>query len=174
MSGFVWSEKEVRYLKENWPCKLETRSKQSCQIKAIRLGLTKKYDTTKDKSETKFCMCGCGTQIKRWQINCVERFYAYGHQPRSKPTSFIEYRRAAWSGSNNPVKKFSQVRPGKRAYPRSYEKVRTELLASTPQCVVCVKNRPTNIHHKDGDTYNNVIINLMPVCRSCHTKIHMI
>lgn len=38
-------------------------------------------------------------------------------------------------------------------------------------CRKCGK-RVQEIHHKDGDSYNNKEKNLIPLCRKCHVKTH--
>lgn len=45
-------------------------------------------------------------------------------------------------------------------------------LFPAPDCVCpqCNERPATDIHHKDGDTYNNVIENISYLCRSCHLK----
>lgn len=40
------------------------------------------------------------------------------------------------------------------------------------ECVVCGRDRKFCIHHIDGDRQNNDLDNLIPVCWSCHGKIH--
>ncbi len=39
------------------------------------------------------------------------------------------------------------------------------------QCVVCGK-KTIIIHHKNKNKKDNRLKNLMPICRSCHNKIH--
>ena len=130
----------------------------------------------KDKSETKECLCGCGTMILRWQQNLKERFYVYHHQPKTKPESYKEFHRQAWLGKNNPMWKggitVKSRNLGRRTYPRIYEKIRKKILETNPLCEICSK-LAVNIHHKDEDTYNNKLNNLQKLCRSCHTKAHL-
>lgn len=46
------------------------------------------------------------------------------------------------------------------------------------QCLLCPEDDPTTgwenivVHHVDGDRSNNDLDNLIPVCYSCHSKIH--
>lgn len=40
------------------------------------------------------------------------------------------------------------------------------------QCEICGSPSDIIAHHIDGDRTNNAIENLVPVCRSCHGKIH--
>jgi hypothetical protein len=40
-------------------------------------------------------------------------------------------------------------------------------------CYFC-NQKATNIHHLDTNRENNNINNLVPLCRACHTKIHLI
>jgi hypothetical protein len=39
-------------------------------------------------------------------------------------------------------------------------------------CALCHYTTNIEIHHKNGDRYDNRLENLMPVCRSCHRLIH--
>jgi hypothetical protein len=39
-------------------------------------------------------------------------------------------------------------------------------------CWICETDRDVVVHHIDGDKTNNKLSNLIPVCNSCHTKIH--
>jgi len=40
------------------------------------------------------------------------------------------------------------------------------------KCRICNATESVVIHHIDGDHANSSIENLLPVCRSCHMKIH--
>ena len=40
------------------------------------------------------------------------------------------------------------------------------------KCEICGNGEKIEVHHIDGDRYNNVIENLIPVCHECHNKIH--
>jgi 5-methylcytosine-specific restriction endonuclease McrA len=39
-------------------------------------------------------------------------------------------------------------------------------------CNVCGSTGKLSVHHIDGDRSNNSLDNLVPVCQSCHSKIH--
>jgi len=40
-------------------------------------------------------------------------------------------------------------------------------------CPICGRDDvPIDVHHQDGDTFNNHIINLIGVCRRCHKQHH--
>ena len=39
-------------------------------------------------------------------------------------------------------------------------------------CRICGSKRNIDIHHNDGNFHNNSLENLIPVCRSCHIKLH--
>lgn len=170
-----WTKEEKEYLIQNYPCVVRNRTKISSQLMARRLGITKTYDCNKDRTETKLCKCGCGETILRWDASRMERFYVFGHRARGKKSkSFIKYRRKAWTGKNNPIKKALKKTKGKRVYPRQYEKIRKEILSKTNKCSICDRIKPLQIHHIDGDPYNNKTDNLKVVCRSCHNKQHMI
>lgn len=40
-------------------------------------------------------------------------------------------------------------------------------------CNACGTTENLVVHHIDGDRSNNVLDNLIPVCKSCHQNIHM-
>lgn len=40
------------------------------------------------------------------------------------------------------------------------------------ECLVCESTDSLVVHHVDGDRSNNSLDNLIPVCRSCHGRIH--
>lgn len=40
------------------------------------------------------------------------------------------------------------------------------------ECEVCGATENIHIHHIDGDDENNDIENLIPLCGSCHRKVH--
>ena len=41
-------------------------------------------------------------------------------------------------------------------------------------CQGCLKNRATDVHHKNYDNlFNEVLFDLVSVCRTCHLKIHL-
>lgn len=39
-------------------------------------------------------------------------------------------------------------------------------------CIICGYRTDIQVHHVDGDTSNKSLLNLIPVCRSCHRDIH--
>ncbi|MBO6179439.1 MAG: HNH endonuclease [Selenomonadaceae bacterium] len=65
----------------------------------------------------------------------------------------------------------------KKRYDRRWRKIRARVLNANPFCVECRKNgrftEATEVHHilplSRGGT--NDIENLMPLCKSCHSKI---
>lgn len=40
------------------------------------------------------------------------------------------------------------------------------------ECKACGSTENVEIHHLDGDQYNNDIRNLVPLCSDCHSKVH--
>lgn len=47
-----------------------------------------------------------------------------------------------------------------------------ELIMKKIACEICGKTGRLDVHHKDKNTSNNSVENLMVVCRSCHNRIH--
>lgn len=39
-------------------------------------------------------------------------------------------------------------------------------------CAACGRDRPLDVHHRDGDPLNNHPINLIGVCKPCHHREH--
>ncbi len=40
------------------------------------------------------------------------------------------------------------------------------------RCHICDAETEIEVHHIDGDRYNNTLDNLIPVCENCHDLIH--
>ena len=40
------------------------------------------------------------------------------------------------------------------------------------RCVSCGSDEDIVVHHVNGDRSNNSLLNLIPVCKSCHSAIH--
>jgi len=44
---------------------------------------------------------------------------------------------------------------------------------ATYECPVCGDDSgPFDVHHRDGDPFNNALINLIGVCYTCHRREH--
>lgn len=41
-------------------------------------------------------------------------------------------------------------------------------------CAACGRDRPLDVHHRDGDPLNNHLVNLIAVCKPCHRQEHKI
>jgi hypothetical protein len=44
--------------------------------------------------------------------------------------------------------------------------------AKSERCSECGSTSNIVVHHVDGDRSNNDLANLIPLCRSCHSKVH--
>lgn len=40
------------------------------------------------------------------------------------------------------------------------------------QCIECGSTEDIEVHHIDADRWNNSLSNLLPLCHSCHQKVH--
>lgn len=40
------------------------------------------------------------------------------------------------------------------------------------ECIVCGRDEPLEVHHRDGNTLNLHMVNLIAVCRYCHKREH--
>jgi organic radical activating enzyme len=56
----------------------------------------------------------------------------------------------------------------------NYEKLKKEVSKGLCVCCLCGSNYNLNVHHKDGNSRNDLFENLTVVCRSCHNYIHEI
>jgi len=63
-----------------------------------------------------------------------------------------------------------------RGYGARWRKVRAVQLARYPECEACLKagrHRVAEVvHHRDGDSRNNLPENLASLCRACHEELH--
>lgn len=61
-----------------------------------------------------------------------------------------------------------------RGYGARWRRVRALVLAREPRCRDCkADGRVTlanEVHHIDGNNRNNTLANLMPLCKSCHSR----
>ena len=53
-----------------------------------------------------------------------------------------------------------------------YSELTKSIKNNNPACVRCGSNKLIELHHVDGDRKNNTTINLIVLCKSCHTKEH--
>jgi|SRR3990167_7539456 len=47
---------------------------------------------------------------------------------------------------------------------------RTRVLELTPFCILCNTEDSLQVHHVDGNRWNNTWANLAPLCKPCHIK----
>lgn len=69
-------------------------------------------------------------------------------------------------------KKHPRWKYGSDSYYRMFAKRVYRLSKQEKICKICKTNIDIVIHHLDGITKNNVITNLIPLCRGCHTTLH--
>jgi 5-methylcytosine-specific restriction endonuclease McrA len=55
-----------------------------------------------------------------------------------------------------------------RGYGSAHKKIRARLIAEHPVCQRCGGDWSTDMHHRDGDTFNRSPANLEMVCERCH------
>lgn len=65
--------------------------------------------------------------------------------------------------------RISQIVLGYSTYSYRSKRMKNKLANG---CVIC-RQKAMEIHHVDGDPENNSLKNRMPVCRKCHTIIHL-
>jgi len=62
----------------------------------------------------------------------------------------------------------------RRGYPKEFINELRILIKDRDNytCQVCISREKLIVHHKDSNKKNNVLNNLITLCRSCHMKIH--
>lgn len=69
-------------------------------------------------------------------------------------------------------KKYEKTRETavKRGYNTRWRKLRKMVLNEKPICEECERVPATEVHHLNGDSRDNRMENLQPLCKSCHSK----
>lgn len=67
------------------------------------------------------------------------------------------------------LKEYWQAWHRKKSFGGKYEEV---LHRDNGKCVLCGNKKSIIVHHIDEDRSNNVVENLVTLCRRCHPKVH--
>ncbi|MGY0504281.1 HNH endonuclease signature motif containing protein [Luteimonas sp. e5] len=62
-----------------------------------------------------------------------------------------------------------QAKRGLNTGSKAWRTIRKAVLTMEPLCRHCGE-AATDVDHIDGDTFNNHLTNLMPLCKSCHSR----
>lgn len=132
--------------------------------------------TSTDRHVKILTTCGLLKESRYGKIRMIEaRFTAFEvsfiedegliMEIQSKPRESIVF------GEGVPVPEYKQDR---RAVPIHASKGLRKKVFQRDQdkCVVCRRDENIIIHHVDEDKENNVLGNLVVLCRSCHGRIH--
>ncbi len=103
----------------------------------------------------------CGTTFKRR--------LSHATQERTKHPFCSRDCYAEWLRGRPTLKGLG--RNGARSYPGEFKLMRAYMQDESMECTLCTK-LAKDLHHRDGDIENNTIENLVPLCRSCHSKFH--
>jgi hypothetical protein len=107
----------------------------------------------------------CGEEFKRKQAHATT---ARTQTPFCSHTCYHQ-----WLRENGGIRTLvgSSTSLGARSYPKEFKWLRERIMAMKPRCIACGVEA-VDVHHLDGDKDNNEFMNLVPVCRSCHTRHH--
>ena len=105
------------------------------------------HDSTKGKYKKKYCVT-CGKEYN----NSITR------GKNCSPECFIIYASKIKVGKQNP-----RFNNGWRQYISKLDHIK--------ECQICGTNKKLETHHLDGNKRNNVIENLIKVCRKCHMNL---
>lgn len=105
-----------------------------------------------------------------------KRGCAYPGCPRLTDGQYCEEHQKLMDSRYN---KYSRSPDSNKKYGRTWKRIRNRYVAAHPLCEMCLKEgRMTpveEVHHivplSQGGTHRND--NLMSLCQSCHTKIHL-
>jgi len=81
---------------------------------------------------------------------------------------YIQKQREKKLGQKNPNWKEETTRQSARIV----DDYRKKAMSLEQKCSLCSRKDKLLVHHIDGDWKNNVLENLMIVCRGCHNRIH--
>lgn len=101
------------------------------------------------------CACGCGQEIQAVDAKGRPRRYAHGHNRRGKSNHWKR------KGDREITKRTARERAAKSALPTACS------LEHIGGCSSRVE-----VHHLDGDPWNNEGCNLLPLCTSHHKLVH--
>lgn len=69
------------------------------------------------------------------------------------------------------IGKYLKYKPKRRRYKKSFANKLDKLLLKN--CQICKRNPSTMIHHKDHNSHNNTLENLISICPVCHYNLHL-
>ncbi len=136
------------------------------------------------------CFCGCGKTFPLYNGHGDTRRYFRGSHIYNNPETrqiFSKERskmmKRLWQSSEYRKKKVGANHPNWKGgiwwYPPEFnkklkKKVREKYgdICPNPKCPNRNKEVVMNVHHIDGDKYNNEIENLTVLCVNCHKKLH--
>lgn len=139
------------------------------KVKLICIQCGKEFETyscyfKRGGNHNKFCSLSCSTTYRNLTNNPSWR-----KEVREK----ISKNHADVSGENNPMYgRKGELAPSyidglkEPAYRKIYIRSGMEMA-----CKLCNSDKDIEIHHKDGDHYNNDINNLVALCRKCHHTV---
>ena len=106
----------------------------------------------------KHCVhCGKQLERKRWKHGVLE--------------SLLHYGRRKYCDRICMAKAFDAREDRTDTLPCS-ARWHSRKLVPPGSCEVCGALDARDVHHMDGDVHNNVVENLMRICRSCHNSKH--
>jgi len=118
-------------------------------------------------TNVKFCSIDCCKNFKKGKknrccINCSKKFNATLSQIKNERGKYCskECYNSYAVGKNSP-----NYKNGVKFFKEFSSK-------RCSSCQICNKVCRTDVHHIDGNSFNNVESNYISLCRSCHTRVH--
>jgi len=137
----------------------------------------------KDPPPAPPCACGCALPVKTWRYKKGWALFLNGHAPRQPhtPEAIEKMRQAAQGrkkfGADNPAwhggtaEETYQNHPGRKNTHR-WRKIKAIVHERDQgQCVLCGKTERLDVHHVDGNLFNDAIANLVSLCHRCHMQV---
>lgn len=106
-----------------------------------------------------------------FNAKCLECGVVRKRKPREGVKSYLsrKFCGRACMGKNRRGIAFRKYPPAKDKSSFHYQARR---LCPPGNCSDCGSENASDVHHADGDHKNNLITNLVRICRSCHNKRH--
>lgn len=115
----------------------------------------------------KFCSRACYDASRRIQKICAVcgKSYSFGRKHRSNKNS-----KYCSSFCQHIGFRGEHYKENRSTYPTEFKKIRLEIIKlQNGKCLICGKNADC-VHHINYDKQDSCSLNLVLLCRSCHTK----
>lgn len=99
-------------------------------------------------------------------IKCNEQFVFYGREFTKKYKDAKHCSRSCANSAGGTARRDKMIQNGTATY-------RTICFThNDKKCIVCGEDKIVEVHHNDGNHYNNNVNNLIPLCPTHHQYVH--